>query len=137
VQVLSRGIRRGLNLTWELGIKVVLPAYIVVSILNYTPVIKWLSSLLEPMMHLIGLPGQAALPLILGALVSFYAAIGALVPLGFDTKELTIIAAFILCAHDIPIESVISKKSGSRVSSLIMIRLLAAVCLAMLVNYIL
>ena len=57
-----QGIRRGLNVTWELGIKVVLPAYIVVSLLNYTPVIKWLSSLLEPMMHLIGLPGSCLAP---------------------------------------------------------------------------
>lgn len=134
MQILSRGIRRGLTVTWELGIKVVLPAYIVVSLLNYTPVIKWLSHLLEPLMTLIGLPGEAALPLVLGAVVSFYAGVGALVPLGFDAKEMTIIAAFILCAHDLPLESVISKKSGSRVSSLIMVRLLAAVGLAMFIN---
>ncbi|MGS0763689.1 nucleoside recognition domain-containing protein [Syntrophomonas curvata] len=136
MHILLRGIRRGLTITWELGVKVVLPAYILVSLLNYTPVIKWISNLLEPLMHIIGLPGEAALPLVLGALVSFYAGVGALVPLGFDAKELTIIAAFILCAHDLPLESVISKKSGSRVSSLIMVRLLAAAGLAMFINQI-
>jgi Fe2+ transport system protein B len=136
MHILRRGIRRGLDITWELGIKVVLPAYILVSLLNYTPVIGWISSLLEPLMHIIGLPGEAAVPLVLGALVSFYAGVGAVVPLGFDVKELTIIAAFMLCAHDLPLESVISKKSGSRVSSLIMVRLIAAVSLAMLINYV-
>jgi spore maturation protein SpmB len=136
MHILLRGIRRGLDITWELGIKVVLPAYILVSLLNYTPVIKWISGLLEPLMHIIGLPGEAALPLVLGALVSFYAGVGSLVPLGFDAKEMTIIAAFMLCAHDLPLESVISKKSGSRVSSLIMVRLIAAVSLAMLINYV-
>jgi spore maturation protein SpmB len=136
MHILLRGIQRGLTVTWELGIKVVLPAYIIVSLLNYTPVIKWISNLLEPLMHIIGLPGEAALPLVLGALVSFYAGVGALVPLGFDTKELTIMAAFILCAHDLPLESLIGKKSGSRVSSLIMVRLLAAVGLAMFINQI-
>lgn len=136
MHILLRGIRRGLTITWELGIKVVLPAYILVSLLNYTPVIKWISHLLEPLMHIIGLPGEAALPLVLGALVSFYAGVGAVVPLGFDAKELTIMAAFILCAHDLPLESVISKKSGSQISSLIMVRLLAAVGMAMFVNQI-
>lgn len=97
--------------------------------------IKWISDLLAPLMHLIGLPGEAALPLVLGALVSFYAGVGAVVPLGFDAKELTIIAAFMLAVHDIPLESAISRKAGSHVSSLIIVRVLAALALALIINH--
>jgi len=86
-------------------------------------------------MHLIGLPGEAALPIVLGALVSFYAGVGAVVPLGFDAKEITIIAAIMLAAHDLPLESVISRKTGSKVGSLLFTRVLAALALALLLNY--
>lgn len=128
-------MHRSISIIWELGIKVVLPAYIIVSLLNYTPIIKWVSDLLTPLMHLIGLPGEAALPIVLGALVSFYAGVGAVVPLGFDAKEITIIAAIMLAAHDLPLESVISRKTGSKVGSLLFTRVLAALALALLLNY--
>ena len=77
LEIFTRGARKGLNLTWELVIKIVLPVYIIVSLLTYTPVIPWLSDSLSPFMSFLGLPGEAALPLVLGALVSFYAGLGA------------------------------------------------------------
>lgn len=110
LEILTRGTKKGLNLTWELVIKIVLPVYILVSLLNYTPVISWLSDSLSPFMGWLGLPGEAALPLVLGALVSFYAGLGAVVPLGLGPRELTIVAAMLLLAHDLPVEAAVSKK---------------------------
>lgn len=135
-KVIVRGFKKGLSLTWELVIKVVLPVYILVTLLTYTPVIKWFSEILTPLMQLVGLPGEAALPLVLASFASVYAGIGAVVPLGFDVKELTIIAAMILIAHDIPIEAAISKKTGSPIFPLVTIRFVIAFLVGFFVNHI-
>ncbi|NLO22459.1 MAG: nucleoside recognition protein [Syntrophomonadaceae bacterium] len=135
LEIFTRGAKKGLNLTWELVIKIVLPVYIIVSLLTYTPVIPWLSASLSPFMSFLGLPGEAALPLVLGALVSFYAGLGAVVPLGLGPKELTIVAAMLLLAHDLPVEAAVSKKSGSRIVSLMLIRVLAACAFGISINY--
>lgn len=137
LEILMQGTKKGLNLTWELVIKIVLPVYIIVSLLNYTPVIAWLSDSLSPFMSFLGLPGEAALPLVLGALVSFYAGVGAVVPLGLDARELTIVAAMLLLAHDLPVEAAVSKKSGSSISSLIIIRVILALAFGIGLNFIL
>lgn len=137
LEILTRGTKKGLNLTWELVIKIVLPVYIIVSLLNYTPVIPWLSDSLSPFMSWLGLPGEAALPLVLGALVSFYAGVGAVVPLGLGPRELTIVAAMLLLAHDLPVEAAVSKKSGSKITSLIIIRIIAACAFGIGINLLL
>ncbi len=133
-EIVSRGAKKGLSLTWELVIKIVLPVYIIVSLLNSTPVIPWLSGWLSPFMSFLGLPGEAALPLVLGAVVSFYAGLGAVVPLGLGPRELTIVAAMLLLAHDLPVEAAVSKKSGSSVFSLIIIRIAAACVFGIVIN---
>jgi len=136
-EILVRGAKKGLNLTWELVIKIVLPVYIVVSLLNYTPVITWISETLSPLMSLLGLPGEAALPLVLAGLVNFYAGMGAVIPLGLGTKEITIAAAMMLLAHDLPVEAAVSKKSGSSVVSLVLIRVIMACAFAVGINILL
>ncbi|MDD3890015.1 MAG: nucleoside recognition domain-containing protein [Syntrophomonadaceae bacterium] len=116
--------------------KVVLPVYIIVTLLNYTPVISSLSKLLTPLMQLAGLPGEAALPLVLAGLVSSYAGIGAVIPLGFDVKELTIICAMIMIAHDLPVETAVNKKTGSPVIPLLVTRISLAFLVGIIINLI-
>ncbi len=135
--VIAGGVKKGLWFTWELGVKVVLPIYILVTLLTYTPAIRWLSVYLAPVMGIIGLPGEAALPLALGALASTYAGIAALVPLGFGVKELTIAAAFMFMAHDLPIEAAISRRTGSNTWSLVLFRVVMAFLLAAFFNLVL
>jgi len=132
--VLIKGCQKGMQITWELGVKVVLPIYIIVTLLNYTPIISLLSGYLTPLMQLVGLPGEAALPVALAALVNVYAGIGAMLPLGLDSRELTIVGAMVLMAHELPVEAAVSKKTGSNVISLVCIRLLLAIILAVIIN---
>jgi spore maturation protein SpmB len=136
-EIFTRSIKKGFRVSWELVIKIVLPVYIIVSLLNYTPVIPWLSRAMAPVMGLLGLPGEAALPLVLGALVNYYAGLGALIPLGLSVKELTIAAAIILIAHDLPLEAAVSKKSGSKFISLILARIVLACFMGAGINFIL
>lgn len=125
VATLSRGIKRGLSVTWELG-KVLVPVYFIITVLKYTPIMEWIAEFMEPVMYMVGLPGEASLPLVLGMFLNIYAAIGAILPLAMSTKEITIIAAMLLLAHSLPIESAVSKKAGAKVISLVLVRLIMA-----------
>ncbi|MDO4539481.1 MAG: nucleoside recognition domain-containing protein, partial [Syntrophomonadaceae bacterium] len=90
--VVKRGALNGLTVSWELA-KVVIPVYFAVAVLQYMGVLGWLAGYLEPIMRYLGLPGEAALPIILGYTVNIYAAIGAVLPLGLTTQQITVIAA--------------------------------------------
>ncbi len=125
VATLTRGLKKGLSITWELS-KVIVPVYFIITIFKYTPVMGWIARIMEPVMHMAGLPGEASLPLVLGMFLNIYAAIGAILPLGLNTKEITIIAAMLLMAHSLPMEAAISKKSGAKVASLVLVRIVMA-----------
>ncbi|MDD4550076.1 MAG: nucleoside recognition domain-containing protein [Syntrophomonadaceae bacterium] len=131
ISTFKRGISNGLNITWELA-KVVVPVYFAVTFLKYSPVLPWLSSLMSPMMQIVGLPGEASMPLILGYFINIYAAIGAILPLGLDSKEITIISAMLLMAHSLPIETAVSKKTGIRVVSIVIIRVVLSLLVGIL-----
>src|SRR5699024_11763267 len=80
-----------LPISWMLG-KIVFPVTVIITILQYTPVLDWFIELVSPLMGLIGLPGEAAMPLVLGNALNLYAGIGAIVSLDFTIKEVFIMA---------------------------------------------
>lgn len=130
---IKRGFHNGVKVTWELT-QVVVPVFVLVTVFKYTPVLPWISRHMEPAMHLVGLPGEASLPLVLGYMVNIYAAIGAMTPLDLTGKQITIIAAMLLLAHSLPMETAISKKTGVRVTGLILLRLGVGFALAVGLN---
>ena len=125
VATLIRGLKKGLSITWELS-KVIVPVYFIITIFKYTPVMDWIAGVMEPIMYMVGLPGEASLPLVLGLFLNIYAAIGAILPLGISAREITIIASMLLMAHSLPMEAAVSKKSGAKVASLISVRIIMA-----------
>ena len=58
-------------------------------------------------MQLVGLPGEAALPLVLGYFLNIYAAIGAMLPLRMSIK-ITIMSVMLLLAHNLPMEAAVA-----------------------------
>lgn len=133
-QTLLNGIKKGLNITWELA-RVVIPVYFMVTFLKYTPVLPFISKHLAGLMHIVGLPGEASLPLILGYFLNIYAAIGAFLPLGLTTKQITIMAGMLLMAHSLPMELAVNKKTGVKVTGLLITRLLLSVLTGIAINY--
>lgn len=131
-----KGFKSGLSVTWELGI-VIIPVYFLVTLLKYSPVLPWLSSHMVPFMKLLGLPGEASLPLVLGIFLTQYAAIGAILPLHMSVREITIISAMTLLCHSLPMETAISKKTGVKVFPLVMVRIVSAVLAGMFFNLVL
>lgn len=132
----KRGFLVGLRTTWELT-KIVLPIYIIVTFLKFTPVMDILARWLSPAMQLVGLPGEAAIALVLGNLLNLYAALGAITPLGLNSKEMTIIASMLLISHNIVMESAISRAAGVSGVGMAVFRLTLSIVAGIFLNMVL
>ncbi|MFD2629139.1 nucleoside recognition domain-containing protein [Oceanobacillus kapialis] len=109
--IVYRGFQQGLATTWTLG-KVIFPITLLITILQFTPVLPWLIDLLTPVMGLLGLSGEAAVPLVLGNTLNLYAGIAAIVSFEFTVKEVFILAVMLSFSHNLFIESAVASKVG-------------------------
>lgn len=134
LNTLQRGLSKGLNTTWVLA-KVVIPVYLIMALLGQTPILGWLAKLAQPLMSLLGLPGEAATALVIGNGLNIYAALGAIGSLQLDSKEITIIALVLLISHSLPVETAVSKKTGINVTSLVLIRIFGGLLSGMFLNW--
>lgn len=106
----------------------------IITILGYTPVLEWLAGLLTPMMGLIGLSGEAAIPLVLGNVLNLYAAIGAILTMELTVKEVFILAVMLSFSHNLFVESAVAAKVGIRMSVVLAVRLGLAFFSAWMIN---
>lgn len=127
------GFESGLRTTWELG-KVIFPVTLVVSILQYTAVYDLLLSGLTPVMALLGLPNEAAVPLVLGNLLNLYAAIGAILTIELTVKQVFILALMLSFSHSLPVEAAVCRRIGVGVGLVVGFRVALAVVAAVTVN---
>lgn len=134
LNTLQRGITKGLTTTWVLT-KVVVPVYVFMAILGQTSLLSWLAKLAQPLMSLLGLPGEAATALVLGNGLNIYAALGAIDSLHLNSKEVTIIALVLLISHSLPVETAVSKQTGINVTSLVLIRIFGGLLSGMFLNW--
>ena len=118
----KNGFSNGLKTSFVL-LKVIIPVFVVIKVLEHTPVIGWVSQFCDPLMHFVGLPGEAALAVVTGMFLNFYAAIGIIVALDLTAWQITIVAAILCCCHELVIETAIIKKTGIRVWPIMAIRL--------------
>lgn len=131
--VLARGARKGVQTTLELA-KAIVPAYVVVSITARTPLLDWIASAAGPLLRWLGLPGEAAVPIILGLFVNLYSAIGAMASLTLTAKETTLIAIILSMAHSLVVETAVTSQIGVPARFALAVRLGLAVLLAFVVN---
>ena len=108
-----RGFQTGLRTWWWL-VKMMLPITFGVALLQWAGVIATLSAWLTPAFSHIGLNGEGVLTFLTGISASIYAAIGVMGTLNLDYRSVTIIAVMTLIAHNLIVESVVQRKSGSR-----------------------
>jgi spore maturation protein SpmB len=104
-------------------LKIMLPISLAVSLLHYWGLIGRLAGLLTPAFALIGLPGEAAIVFITSILVNIYAAIAVIATLPLDLRAITILALMCLISHNLPVETVIQKKTRSSALGMIALRL--------------
>lgn len=133
VESSKRGLMVGLKTTWTLG-KIIFPVTLIVALLQYTPVLPWVIKLITPLMNLIGLSGDAAIPLVLGNFLNLYAGIGAILTLDLTVKEVFIIAVMLSFSHNMLIESSVALKVGVKLWIILAVRLGLAFLSAIVIN---
>jgi hypothetical protein len=135
VSSLKKGSLVGLQTVWTLG-KIIFPVTLIITILQYTPVLPWVIDMVTPLMALFGLSGDAAIPLVLGNFLNLYAAIGAILTLDLTVKEVFIIAVMLSFSHNLFIESGVALKVGVKLWVILVVRLGLAFISAITINLI-
>jgi len=86
---------------------IVAPVYTLVTVLKYTPTIRIFAEFMSPLMRHFGLPGEAALAVILGNLVNLYAGLGAVTALKITPQQLTVLSLMLLLSHSQILETAV------------------------------
>ena len=119
-------------------LKVTVPAVIVTKILEELGLIVYIGKALEPIMGLMGLPGELGLVWATAILTSPYGAIGVYAALGpsmnLTGADMTVLCSIILIAHSLPVELSITRKAGAGVVPIGLIRLLGALVYGIILN---
>ncbi len=134
---LNSGIRQGLRKGWDGFIwllKIILPISFLTLILEYSGLFESAEFILEPIMGLMQLPPAAALPLTVGLLAGIYGAIAAIAVLPFTTAQITVMAVFLLIAHNLVQEGIIQGKAGVNPFTATLVRLAAALGMAAVIG---
>jgi spore maturation protein SpmB len=108
---LPRGIRAGLETFWSLA-KAMIPAYALALVLQKLGVVTALAHVAQPVMSLVGLPGSAAVPLVLGYVLNVYAAVGAMTALHLTGQQITVLMLAVLIGHNLLVEGAVLRKAG-------------------------
>ncbi|MFS0674230.1 nucleoside recognition domain-containing protein [Ornithinibacillus sp. 179-J 7C1 HS] len=131
--IIMRGFKQGLQTTWTLG-KVIFPITLIITVLQFTPVLPWIIDKISPLMGLLGLSGEAAVPLVLGNALNLYASIGAIISFDFTVKEVFIMAIMLSFSHNLFIESAVASKVGIKWWIIISVRIGLALTAATIIN---
>ncbi len=125
------------NTSWEL-LKITIPVVIITKILDELGLIVYLSSFLEPIMNLLGLPGELGLVWATAILTNLYGAVvvfATLAPeLNLTVAQATVICSAMLIAHSLPLELTITKKAGAAFTPIALLRLTGAFIYGLLLN---
>lgn len=103
-------------------------------ILQHTPVLPWVVRLVAPLVDLIGLRGDAAIPLVLGGVLNLYAAIAGILSLELTVKEVFILAVMLSFAHNMFIETGVALKVGIKLWVVLVVRFGLAIFWAVSIN---
>lgn len=130
---LKNGLFAGLKTTWTLS-KVIFPITLIVVILQYTPVLPWIIDLISPFMGMLGLRGEAAIPLVLGNALNLYAGIAGILSLELTVKEVFILATMLSFSHNIFIETGVALRVGVKLWVVLVVRFGLAILSAIVIN---
>jgi len=120
--------------------KLMIPVLLVVKVLEELGAIPLLSSLLEPLMQLVGLPESMGLVWTTALLTNIYAAMLIFFQLApqenLSVAQVTVLSILILMAHGLPVEVRIVQKAGVRFLCALAVRMLGALALGLIAHHI-
>jgi hypothetical protein len=129
------GVRSGLHTFWVLA-RAMIPAYLLALVLKELGVIDWLAHVAGPVMSLLGLPGDAAVPLALGYVLNLYAAVGAMQALSLSAQQITVLALAVLIGHNLIVEGAVLRRTGMNAVFFTALRVVAGLSCAAAANLI-
>lgn len=118
-------------------LKIMIPVSLVVALLGWSGILATASKAIAPLMRIIGLPGEAALAILSGALLSNYSAIAAMGSLSLSIREATIVSVMCLMAHNLIVETTVMRKAGSSAAKMAVLRVTSAIGTAFVLNLLL
>ncbi|HSI66688.1 MAG TPA: nucleoside recognition domain-containing protein [Planococcus sp. (in: firmicutes)] len=133
MSTLKNGLKAGLKTSWALG-KIIFPITLIVTMLQFTPVLPFIINLVAPLMSLFGLSGEAAIPLVLGNALNLYAGIAGILSLELTVKEVFILAVMLSFSHNIFIETGVALKVGVKLWVVLVVRFGLAALSGILIN---
>lgn len=134
---LRYGLRTGSRKGWGSFVwicKILIPTSFLVILIQWSGLLYQAVPLLNPLMRLINLPGEAALPIISGVLIGPYTTIAIVTVIPFSIEQITLIAIFTMIAHSLIIEGIIQHKSGINAAKITLIRLASAILTVFIVS---
>lgn len=116
-------------------LKIMIPVSFAVMLLNYFGILFYISQLTSPFMQYLGLRGESALVLLSGALLNIYSAVAVIESIDLTVREITILAIMSLIAHNLIVETIVQKKTGSTGWWIVTLRIVAAFVAGLILNY--
>ncbi len=114
--------------------KIIIPISFLVAVIQWSGWLYRVDFLLNPLMSLINLPSEAALPIISGMLISIHAAIATMAVLPFTIEQMTLIAVFTLIAHNLIAEGIVQHKCGISFTKITLVRIGMAILTVLIVS---
>ena len=133
-RILIEGTIKGLKSGWFL-LRIMIPIYMVVVVVKYSPVMPWLEKLFQPAMKIFNLPGDAIVPIVTGAFTDEYGVVAAMGGFDFSTASITTIAMITLAFHSLPVETAVSHKIGIPALPFVVFRFISAIITGLLVGW--
>jgi len=134
---LRDGLRTGAGKGWSSFLwmcKIIVPISFVIAIIQWSGWLYKADFLLSPLMRLINLPSEAAIPIISGMVINIYAAIATLTVIPFSIEQMTLIAVFVLIAHNLIAEGIIQFKSGINIIKITLVRIGVAILTVLIIS---
>ncbi len=103
------GAVKGLSTYWML-MKIMVPVYVTVALLQYTPILPAVARVFEPAMGFWHMPGDAALVMVLGHCVNLYAAVAVIAAGHWDPASVTVAGVILGVSHNHFMEGAILRK---------------------------
>jgi Fe2+ transport system protein B len=128
------GIFKGLKTVLML-LKILIPIYLLVVLIKYSPAMPWLQDVAAPVMKIFRLPPEAAVPVVTGLFSDEYGVVAALGGFNFSMAAITTIAMITLAAHSLPVEAAVAQKIGLPAGVMVLMRIGTAIFTGILVGW--
>jgi spore maturation protein SpmB len=105
---------------------VMIPVSLAVLILEQSGILYYIAWVMNPLMRLLDLPGEASLVFLSSVFLNIYSAIAVIKTLDLSGREVAILATMCLIAHNFFVECAVMKKTGSSLFKMVVLRLFCA-----------